>query len=87
MGLSSGIGRYLISFYGAGQLSFRILVTFAPKSVKKVVETSHFSMWYLFWMVLAFVPLTAMWLFMPLGWKLYTLFAIFPVLGFAIGMF
>ena len=82
LGCDAGVGRYLIAMYGFGQLSFRILVTLAPKPVKKVIESTGYMMKYLLMMVFAIAALAALWLFTPVT---STLYFVFPAIGLLIG--
>merc|ERR1719361_305808 len=85
LGIDAGIGRFLISMYCGGQLVFRILIAVAPSCIQKVISTTKFMIRYLSVMVVAVTCLTATWLFVPIQYKLPTLYAVFPVMGFVIG--
>jgi len=85
LGLSAGIGRYLIAMYCGGQLFFRLLVTVVPESMENIINSIDGMINYLYGMVVTMACLTALWLFMPIQYKLYTLFLVFPALGFVIG--
>merc|ERR1719192_5128 len=66
--LSSGMARYLISMYSAGQLTHRVSISIASrssKSLKEKMESTDFMMWYLLAMTHIMACLTAIWLFMP----------------------
>jgi len=83
LGKSSGMARYLISMYSAGQLAHRVMLGFTPKSLKERIETTGFMMGCLLAMLLIMACLTAIWLFMPFEMKFHTLYVVFPALGFA----
>jgi len=85
LGVSNGIGRFLISMYCGGQLAFRLLHSVVPPSVQIVLNSVDYMIRYLSWMVVTVACLSAVWLFIPIEYKLFTLYLVFPVMGFVIG--
>jgi hypothetical protein len=62
-----------------------VLVALVPDSVQKVINSTGYMTKYLFWMTVSMACFSALWLLMPIQYKLYTLFFVFPALGFVIG--
>merc|ERR1712217_149461 len=79
------ISRYLITVYGAGLLTSRVLIAIVPNLLQKVISSNVYRMCYLMVVTMTMACLTAIWLFVPFEVKLYVLYFVFPALGFFLG--
>ena len=87
LGLSMASGPYLIALYEFGNVTLCMAVILAPKSIKLIIDTTDFMMLYLFIMTLSIAGLILLWLFIPLQFKVITIYIVFPMVGFLIGMY
>ena len=78
--------QYLIVLYEFGNITFLIAVSLAPNSIKLIIGTTDFMMLYLFIMTLSIAGLSLLWLFIPFQFKVITIYIVFPMVGFIIGM-
>merc|ERR1719228_2646682 len=75
----------MIALYEFGNITFLIAVILAPNSIKLIIDTTDFMMLYLFIMALSIAGLILLWLFIPLQFKVITIYIVFPMVGFLIG--
>ena len=85
LGVSPGFGRYLVSCYAAGQLSYRAAVIFPRGTLKEIMDSTGFAKLFLVAMLLTFCSFLLMWILIPFDYKLVMLFPSFAIIGAAMG--